>query len=1168
MKFSRLFYCVSALYIIVGCGDSEDKKQNPERDVFGDNVRTTEFQTPEQEKAGFVLPEGFEATLFASEPDISKPMNMEFDDRGRLWVTQSSEYPLPANPGGGKDRISILEDTDGDGKADKFIHFKDDLNIPIGILPIDNGAIAYSIPNVIKYTDTNNDDKADSSTPLMQKFGYRDTHGMVNNLVRGFDGWIYACHGFTNTSTIAGSDGDSITMTSGNTFRFRADGSRVEQTTWGRVNPFGTAFDEKGYLYSVDCHSKPIYQLIRGGHYPSFGSTAPGIGYAPEMMSYELGSTAISGLVYYTALQFPEEYRNSFFTGDVVTCQVNRNTVTYKGTTPVSKRESDFLISKDPWFRPVDIKTGPDGSIYIADFYNRIIGHYEVPLDHPGRDRISGRIWKITYTGKKPHENIAAKDWSKLDLPELLKGLSHPQLTTRMKVADRLVDVWGAKAIGPVINMLITGNDTNSFIQGIWILQRLNGLPDDLLNKALNHQYPIVRIHTFRILMERKNLEDKHRELLIKSLRDPDAHVKRGAAEVLGYFPSNESVGAVLEMYNNADTADSHLRYIALLAIKNMFQQQSSILNEVVKRKWSDRDIPALVKVMSDVPSPDAAVFIFDYVTTGQLAPKQVEEYLKYVSRYLPSSQMEKVVAFVLKKFDGNPDAQFAVHQIIMEGIAQSGKGISSQIKNWGIDLSKQFVSGITEQTDVWKIKSLDKPGESSIWTLEKMSTEKFPGVPMLLGYWAPKSIAYSVPFKLPATLAVSIYDNDVFETENKTGVSKNAVRVKLTATDEIIAEYRLKMDVPARNNDLIVRPSFNLKKYEGQMGYLEIVDSSSKSTIGFGNFEPAILNIPASAPQNIAFRRVSAVQLAQNYKITSLEPELKKILSADWMDFQVRAAAVEALMSIDAKSNSELFASIFTNASQPELLRQKTAIALGNIRNEESYHALAKGLEISNRQLQSIIANELAGSNKGIDELLSALQSGYIRADLLTEAQVKDKLSANATANQQKQVKQLLAGTADQRAERDKIISARLEEFKKVKASPVQGKQVFTNNCSMCHQVKGEGGLVGPQLDGIGNWGAKALSEKILDPNRNISGAFRNYNIKLKNGQSLTGLYRRAEGETIVFANLAGKEFSVAKNDMAEYRPSPYTLMPDQFRNSIPEGDYYALLEFLLGQK
>lgn len=242
---------------------------------FSDNVRTTEFQTPEQERLGFILPEGFEITLFASEPNISKPMNMEFDDRGRLWVTQSSEYPLPANPGKGSDKITILEDTNGDGKADKFTPFNEHLNIPIGILPVTDGAIAYSIPNISHYQDLNGDGKSDQDSRVLGPFGYRDTHGMVSNLIRGFDGWIYACHGFTNTSNIAGTDGDSVKMTSGNTFRFKLDGSRVEQTTFGRVNPFGNAYDERGNLYSVDCHSKPIYQLINGAEYPHFGKRLP-----------------------------------------------------------------------------------------------------------------------------------------------------------------------------------------------------------------------------------------------------------------------------------------------------------------------------------------------------------------------------------------------------------------------------------------------------------------------------------------------------------------------------------------------------------------------------------------------------------------------------------------------------------------------------------------------------------------------------------------------------------------------------------------------------------------------------------------------------------------------------------------------------------------------------
>ena len=130
------------------------------------------------------------------------------------------------------------------------------------------------------------------------------------------------------------------------------------------------------------------------------------------------------------------------------------------------------------------------------------------------------------------------------------------------------------------------------------------------------------------------------------------------------------------------------------------------------------------------------------------------------------------------------------------------------------------------------------------------------------------------------------------------------------------------------------------------------------------------------------------------------------------------------------------------------------------------------------------------------------------------------------------------------------------------------KGETVFNQNCSGCHQIQGSGGLVGPQLDGIGNWGHKALTQKILDPNRNITEAFRTYNITLKNEKTLTGLYRRTEGETIVFADMTGQEFSVAKGDMKEYRASKYTLMPDQFRNIIPEKDFYALLDYLLGVK
>ena len=243
--------------------------------IYAEHVRTSKFQTPEEEMASFELPPGFEVTLFASEPDITKPINMAFDDKGRLWVTQSSEYPIKAGQGEGNDRISILEDTNGDGKADRIIDFADDLNIPIGIIPVKDGAIGYSIPHVYRFYDSDGDGKSEKREILISDFEHKDTHGMVNNLFRGLDGWIHASHGFSNISTVSGYDGDSITMTSGNTFRFRQDGSRVEKTTDGRINPFGSDLDKWGYHYSADCHTLPIYQLIWGGNYTQWGKKDP-----------------------------------------------------------------------------------------------------------------------------------------------------------------------------------------------------------------------------------------------------------------------------------------------------------------------------------------------------------------------------------------------------------------------------------------------------------------------------------------------------------------------------------------------------------------------------------------------------------------------------------------------------------------------------------------------------------------------------------------------------------------------------------------------------------------------------------------------------------------------------------------------------------------------------
>ena len=1140
------------------------------KDKYAEHVRTSKYQTPEEERLSFKLPPGFEVTLFASEPDIIKPMNMEFDDRGRLWVTQSGEYPMAAGEGDGKDRITILEDKNGDGRADTFTHFDENLNIPIGIMPVSDGAIAYSIPNLYYFKDENQDGKADSKKVLLGEFGHKDTHGMVNNLMRGYDGWLQVCHGFSNVSEVAGTDGDSIKMTSGNTFRVKLDGSHVEQTTFGRVNPFGYAYDEKGYLYSVDCHTKPITQLIFGGDYPHFGKKAPaGLGFAPEMMSYELGSTALAGLVYYTGQQFPEMYQKSFFTGDVVTCRIDRNTISFNGSTPVSKKEEPFMTSEDPWFRPVDVKLGPDGSLYIADFYNRIIGHYEVPLNHPGRDKVSGRIWKITYKGEQGSKPMAVTDWSKATIQQLIAGLDHPQLNTRLKVADRLVDTYQLKAIAPTLAILQSDQSSaTSKVHALWILNRLNSLPEATLNDALKSIDPVVKIHALRVISEQKSISSDQRDLVLAALQSTDPFAQRTAAEILNKQPDAGNLTALMKLYESTPAADSHLRYTALLAIRENLKN-GSVMWHIPGITWTDDQLTILTKVLLDVPSSSGAAFMLDYVINHNLPQEQLVNALEYIGRYAAPYQMDRVVALVVEKFAGNTDIQLSFYNTFAKGVRQSGAPLSPKMREWGLKLAGQYLSGISEMTDIWKIRPVMKSEETgNSWMVSNdFLSDITPAFRIILsekkGYTAREAL-YSIPFNLPAQLSLNVFDNDIDNSDSKKGISKNVVRVRLAGSNKIVAEARLKQTTTAVWKDLIKNVKFDLTKYQGQSGYLEAVDSTQTGAIGIGKLDPAVLEIPAKSPSEVAELRIQAAQIVGDFKDNTLEPELKNIVQARWLDNNTRVAASAALMNIDPAKNAEVVGKVFDDRDEPSTLRSRLAVLLGQASSADVFALLQKGFSGGVFGLQTAIASVLANTREGIDYLLNALTAEDVNPNVLSDVKVKERLASNISSSQQKQLDSLTKDGANERDERQKLIDIRIAGYTRGANSALTGQAVFVQNCSSCHQISGKGGLIGPQLDGIGNWGPKALTEKILDPNRNISESFRNYNITLKNDKILSGLYRRTEGETMVFADQGGQEFSVVKNEIKEYRPSKYTLMPDQFRNIIPEKDFYALLEYL----
>ena len=234
---------------LIQAQDSLDPYSGPD---FKSLVRKSGPLSVKESLKAFKVPVGFHMELVASSPDIGQPMNLAFDERGRLWVSSTLEYPYPAPlDQKGRDTIKVFEDTTGDGRYDKIMTFAEGLNIPTGIYPYKNGVIAWSIPNIWYFEDLDDDGQADKRTKIFGPLGYeRDTHGMHSSFTMGFDGWLHLTHGFNNNTIVTAKDGSSIKMNSGNTYRVKLNGSSVEQFTFGQVNPFGMCLDEYGNFYT------------------------------------------------------------------------------------------------------------------------------------------------------------------------------------------------------------------------------------------------------------------------------------------------------------------------------------------------------------------------------------------------------------------------------------------------------------------------------------------------------------------------------------------------------------------------------------------------------------------------------------------------------------------------------------------------------------------------------------------------------------------------------------------------------------------------------------------------------------------------------------------------------------------------------------------------------
>lgn len=1134
---------------------------------FSLGVRDTAPLSAQDENNAFTVPAGFSVRLFAAEPDIAKPLNMAFDQRGRLWLTNTVEYPYPVKVGpdgltpNGRDSIKILEDTTGDGKADLVTTFADGLNIPIGLYPYQDGVICFSIPHIWFLRDTNGDGICDKREILLGPFDHtRDAHGLCNAFTRGYDGWLYACHGFNNQSSVSGSDGNRVTLHSGNTFRFQPDGSRIEHFTHGQVNPFGISYDARGDLLTADCHTKPISLLMRGGYYESFGKPHNGLGFVPNVMEHLHGSTAIGGIaVTPNHTSWPTSFRNNALGGNVMTSRIIRNQLTYHGSSLRALARPDFLISADPWFRPVDLQIGPNGDLFIADFYNRIIGHYEVPLEHPGRDRTRGRIWRVSYTDVvKP-----TADLTKMTASQLIAQFENREPQVRQSAADRVVDHFGT-AVAPQLEDGLKHPDPLVKIQCAWCLFCLDLLQSAAFDGLLRDDRAFVRMHGFKILAELKTRPSLAIvDWLVAGLADSEPVVRRAAAIACKSHDSDRLLPAILSCFRKTDPADVHLHHALKLAAHHQLQHGLEPKSGERPHVRDEATVRFLISIYQAIPTKTAAEYIISNLEALPAGSELQDEAIRHAAKHAAASSLDDLAKTIQRRFQDDQTLQVEALAAVTAGLQEQGSTVPSAIRSWALSLANQLLALDASTPGIgWQsLRASTSKQPTQVWAVSKTrKTTNGLNIPLWSSYpnGEQRTGTYrSDPFQLGNKFGFYIAGHDGVPQEAM--LENNFVRLRDAHSHEVIRTCR-----PPRQDDAILQ-EWDTASLRNRLAYVELVDSNSDPAFAWmavGGFSQTGLN-----PHDLLKQRRSGFRLISDLQLHALKPQLCELLRGAPHSGEMQNRAARTLASLQSSATIHAIAETVSLRNLPPAPRRQAIDVLCNQATnvDQIRTVLDQAFRVAATLEQRSLAEHLSVDVPGIGLLLQLIEDGAAGAYLLTIPAVHSNLLAIGNKTQIDSYRQLVEQLPESNGRTNDLIEQKTQLFLRSNHNQVRGRTLFDKHCSVCHQVNGKGRTVGPNLDGIGNRGLARLTEDVLAPNRNVDVAFRAATVVTTDGKAHTGLLRRIDSNHWNIVDSAGSVTLLAPADVEHQLVSVLSPMPSNFDEVLADHQFTDLMSYLL---
>jgi putative heme-binding domain-containing protein len=586
--------------------------------------------TPEQALKKMTVPEGFTVELVASEPDVVNPVAMAIDERGRFWVTESFEYPR-REPGPGRDRVKILEDTDADGKADKVTVFAEGLNIPSGIAVGYGGVWVANSPDLLFLQDTDGDGKADKSEVVVTGFGRTDTHELPNSLTWGPDGWLYGLNGVFNYSHVKYPETSPHYKKDHPGWQFTCALFRIHPRTRefqlfceGVSNPWGVAFDNEGSAFISACVIDHLWHLTETGYYIRQGGPYPPHTWPlPSIVKHKHQKAAYCGIHYFDSDAYPEQYRNKLYMGNIHGGCINSDKLKRDGSTYFGTPEPDFLTANDAWFMPVVQKTGPDGCLYVLDWYDRYHCYQDANADPKGIDRGHGRLYRVRYKDTPYAKGFdLGKETDKQLIERLNAGNDFIRHTAQRLLNERMSDPLGDDLARVALD------DAAPRQQRLHALWALGSDYHDrtFYHRLLGHKDPAFRAWGVRLLGNAGSAGDeKAAKVLVSLANDESPDVKLQVAIAARKLKGVEAMPFLMEVLANAGD-DKLIPNIVWQNVHPLLETQSEAFITAVAKIDASKSpgvreiLPRAIDRILATPKPDpvAIATIFAVLSTGE----------------------------------------------------------------------------------------------------------------------------------------------------------------------------------------------------------------------------------------------------------------------------------------------------------------------------------------------------------------------------------------------------------------------------------------------------------------------------------------------------------------------------------------------------------------------